>query len=129
MLSNTLMQIKPFSCKSLVARGQPPKVLWGHGWAFLRTCLHLGALQQTLEPQTLGPSAGRGRGPSLALMLALSSSSDGSILPQAGSVLPQAGTLPEVLPQGIWLPPGHLIPEKMRGAGDIAQHRGLVQHA
>lgn len=42
---------------------------------------------------------------------------------------PQAGTLPEVLPQGIWLPPGHLIPEKMRGAGDIAQHRGLVQHA
>lgn len=98
MLSNTLMQIK---LQVIGRQRAAPQGAMGTQLGLLEDLPALGALQQTLEPQTFRPSAGRGRGPSLALRLALSSSSDGSILPQAASVLPQAGTLPEVLPQGI----------------------------
>lgn len=41
MISNTLIQIKPLSCKPLVLRGQTPRCHEDTARAFLRTCLHL----------------------------------------------------------------------------------------
>lgn len=50
MVSNTLMQIKPLSCKPLGLRGQTPRFHEDTARAFLRSCLHSDLLGDPERP-------------------------------------------------------------------------------
>lgn len=49
MVSNTLIQIKPFRLQANGPHRAAPKVLWGHSWGFPEDLPALGAFQETLE--------------------------------------------------------------------------------
>lgn len=108
MVSNTLIQIKPFSCKPMVLRGQPPSCCGDRAGDFLRTYLPLECFRRPWNHSLSRPDAGRGQGQSLALMPAMGSSSmGGDVLPSflTGSVHLRQGLFMSCLSYGIWLPP------------------------